>query len=66
MSRSERARGLAAADDLEHRAVRRAWLALGRFGHGIAHVVLRVNGERRRRRFVVAVRPGGVSVEEAA
>ena len=52
-------------EDLKKRAARRARLALGRFGHGIAHVVLRPHGERRCRTFVVAMSFGAVSVEEA-
>lgn len=50
---------------LKQRAARRARLALGRFGSGIAHVVLRPRGEERCRRFVVALSPGAVLVEEA-
>lgn len=49
---------------LERRAVRRARLALGRFGSGIAHVVLKPRGGSRCRRFVVALSPGTASVEE--
>ena len=50
---------------LKARAARRARLALGRFGSGIAHVVLRPRGEERCRRFVVALSPGAALVEEA-
>lgn len=49
---------------LEHRAVQRARLALGRFGSGVAHVVLRTGGGRRFRRFVVAMSLGQARVEE--
>ncbi len=52
-------------DELKRRAARRARMALGRFGSGIAHVVLRPRGEDRCRRFVVALAPGAASVEEA-
>jgi hypothetical protein len=52
-------------EELKRRAARRARLALGRFGSGVAHVVLRARGERRYRRFVVALRFGDASVEEA-
>lgn len=51
-------------ESLKRRAVRRARQALGRFGSGIAHVVLRPRGEKRCRRFVVAMRFGAASVEE--
>ncbi len=50
---------------LKQRAARRARLALGRFGSGIAHVVLKARGEDRCRRFVVALTPGAATVEEA-
>jgi hypothetical protein len=50
---------------LKQRAARRARLALGRFGSGVAHVVLRPHGEDRCRRFVVALSPGIARVEEA-
>lgn len=53
------------AEDLKRRAIRRARLALGSFGHGIAHVVLRPRGERRCRTFVVALRFGAAYVKEA-
>lgn len=49
---------------LKRRAVRRARLALGRFGSGVAHVVLKPRGESRCRRFVVALSFGAASVEE--
>jgi hypothetical protein len=52
------------SQSLERRAARRARLALGRFGSGIAHVVLKPRGETRCRRFVVALRFGMASVEE--
>ncbi|MEW6267791.1 MAG: hypothetical protein AB1689_00670 [Thermodesulfobacteriota bacterium] len=51
------------------RAARRAELALGRFGNGVAHVVLRERDGRRDagrcRTLVGVVRFGAVSVEEA-
>lgn len=52
-------------ESLKRRAVRRARLALGRFGNGTAHVVLRPRGEERCRHFVVALSFGAASVEEA-
>ena len=53
-------------EDLRKRALRRARLALGRFGDGIVHVVLRPRGERGCRTFVVAQQSGSISVEEAS
>ncbi len=50
---------------LKRRAAHRARLALGRFGSGVANVVLRPRGERRYRRFVVTLSFGAASVEEA-
>ena len=52
-------------ESLKQRAARRARLALGRFGNGTAHVVLKPRGEGRCRRFVVALSFGAASVEEA-
>jgi hypothetical protein len=52
-------------ESLKGRAARRARLALGRFGNGTAHVVLKPRGEDRCRRFVVALSFGAASVEEA-
>jgi len=66
MQTSERNQRRESIDDLKRRAVRRAGMALGRFGHGVAYVVLRPRGESRCRSFVVAMRCGAVSVEEAA
>lgn len=51
-------------ESLERRAARRARLALGRFGNGVAHVVLKPRGESRCRRFIVALSFGAASVEE--
>ena len=65
MRTSERKRTRESIEDLKRRAVRRARLALGGLGHGVAHVVLRPRGERRCRSFVVAMHLGSVSVEEA-
>jgi len=64
-------RGKTRLDDLAERAARKARLALGRFGTGVAHVVLRDAregaGERPRCRTLVGVvRSGSVSVEGAA
>ncbi|HEY8516106.1 MAG TPA: hypothetical protein VIS07_11380 [Candidatus Binatia bacterium] len=57
-------------DELRERAARRARLALGRFGNGVAHVVLRdrgADGTRQRCRTLVGVvRSGAVSFEEPA
>jgi len=49
---------------LERRAVHRARLALGRFGSGVAHVVLKPRGGSRCRRFMVAMSFGQARVEE--
>jgi len=51
---------------LKRRAVHRARQALGRFGSGVAHVVLRPRGSSRCRRFVVALSFGSARVEEVA
>jgi hypothetical protein len=53
-------------DALKRRAVRRARQALGHFGSGVAHVVLRPRGASRCRRFVVALTFGSARVEEVA
>ena len=65
MRKGERSRRRESIEELKKRAARRARLALGRFGHGIAHVVLRPRGESRCRSFIVKMRFGSISVEEA-
>ena len=65
MQDRSRRRATETIESLKRRAARRARLALGRFGNGTAHVVLKPRGENRCRRFVVALTFGAASVEEA-
>lgn len=64
MQEQSRRRDTEPIEALKRRAARRARLALGRFGSGVAHVVLKPRGEDRCRRFVVTLSPGGASVED--